>query len=171
MMCAGQGTYILCSKGLQAQYSSSKQYTTHHRAASIRIEKNKKWCCNIFMCVLTEGKGVCWAKKKRRVKNMLRVMTVLVRRQLVWGPDVALGQVGRMFRQFLIFQGCSAFQQVLICRPPCTYQFLILISSSSSAQMLTCKFLNSSKSQSEILNYQILDNCRVLYTPIKAIKS
>ena len=29
--------------------------------------------------------------------------------------------------------------------------------------MLTCKFLNSSKSQCEILNYQILNNCRVLY--------
>ena len=92
---------------------------------------------------------------------MFPVMTVLVRRQLGWGPDVVLGQVGRMFGQFLIFQGCSAFQQILICRPPCTSQFLIPISSSSSAQMLTCKFLNSSKSQSEILNYQILNNSRV----------
>ena len=83
---------------------------------------------------------------------MLPVMTVLVRRQLGWGPDVALGQIWRVFGQFLIFQGCSALQQILICRPPCTSQFLILISSSSSAQMLTCKFLTSSKSQSEILN-------------------
>ena len=95
------------------------------------------------------------------MKNVLPVMTVLVRRQLGWGPDVALGQVGRMFGQFLISQGCCAFQQILICRPPCTSQFVILISSSNSAQMLTCKFLNSSKSQSETLNYQILD-CRVL---------
>ena len=92
-------------------------------------------------------------------------MTVLVKKQLGWGPDVALGQVGRMLGRFLIFQGCSAFQQILTCRPPCTAQFLItpsIISSSSSTQMLTCKFLNSSKSQSEILNYQILNNCRVL---------
>ena len=88
-------------------------------------------------------------------------MTVVVRGQFGWGPDVALAQVEIMFGQFLIFQGCSAFQQILICRPPCTFQFLVLISS-SSALMLACNFLNSSKSQYEILNYQILNNCRVL---------
>ena len=82
--------------------------------------------------------------------------------EAAWGPDVALGQVGRMFGQFLIFQGCSAFQQILMCRTPCTSQFLNIISSSSSAQVLTCKFLNSSISQSDILNYQMLNNCRVL---------
>ena len=93
---------------------------------------------------------------------MLPVMTVLVRRQLGWGPDVALGQIWRVFGQFLIFQGCSALQQILICRT-CTSQFQIFIFSSSSAQMLTCIFLNSSKSQCEILNYQIVNNCRILY--------
>ena len=118
------------------------------------------------MCMLAEGKGFCLAKKKWKVKNMLPVMTVLVRGQLGWGPDVAFGQVGSMCGQFLIFQGCSAFQQILICRPFCTSQFLILISSSSSAQMLTCKFLNSSKYQYEIRNYQILNNCRVQYTAV-----
>ena len=61
---AGQGTYILCSKGMQAQYSSSKQYTTHHRTASIRNEKHeKKRCCSVFICMLAEGKGFCLAKK------------------------------------------------------------------------------------------------------------
>ena len=39
------------------------------------------------------------------MKNMLPVMTVLVKRQLGWGADVALGQVGRMFGQFLCFSG------------------------------------------------------------------
>ena len=76
------------------------------------------------------------------------VMTDLVKRQRRWGPDVALGQVGRMFGQLLILRGCSALQQILIYRPPCTSQFLIPISSSSSAQMLTCEFSNSSKSHS-----------------------
>ena len=94
---------------------------------------------------------------------MSPVMTVLVKKQLGWGPDVALGQVGRMFVQFLLFQACSAFRQILICRPPGTSQLLILISSSSSAQMLTFIFLDPSKSQPEIFNYQILNNCRVLY--------
>ena len=42
-------------------------------------------------------------------------------------------------------------------------RFLILISSSSSAQMLTCKYLNFKKSQAEILNYEIINMCRVLY--------
>ena len=60
--------------------------------------------------------------------------------EAAWGPDVALGQVGRMFGQFLIFQGCSAFQQILICRPPCTSQFLIFISSSSSHKCLPVNY-------------------------------
>ena len=87
--------------------------------------------------MLAEGKGFCLAEKIMKNENMLPVKTVLVRRQLGWESDVALGQVGRMFGQ-------------------------CLISSSSSAQMITCKFLNSSKSQSEILNYQILHSSRVL---------
>ena len=106
---AGQGSYILCSKGLQAQqYSSSKQYTTtHHRAASIRIQrkKMKKWCCNIFCLRACRGKGILFREKKMRNENMLPVMTVLVRRRLGSGPDVALGQVGRMFGQFSYFSG------------------------------------------------------------------
>ena len=87
--------------------------------------------------MLAEGKGFCLAKIKIKMKSMLPVMTVLVRRQLDWGPDVALGKVGRKFGQFLISQVCSAFQQILIYRPPCTSQFQILVLSSSSAQMLT----------------------------------
>ena len=123
MQCsAGQGTYILCSKGLQAQYSSSKQYTTHYRDASIRIEKTEKWCCNIFICMLA---GILFGEKNLKNGDGLGDM------QLGWGPELALGQDGRMFGQFQICQGCSAFQQILICRPPCNSQFLILIVSSS----------------------------------------
>ena len=75
---------------------------------------------------------------------------------------MALRQVERMLQQFFLSQGCSAFQQILICRPRFTSQSLILISPSSSAQMLTYKFLNSSKSQCETLSYQILSCCPVL---------
>ena len=51
-------------------------------------------------------------------KNTLPVTTVLVRRQLGWESDVALGQVGRMFGQCPIFQGFNALQQILMCRSP-----------------------------------------------------
>ena len=54
--------------------------------------------------MLAQGKGLYLAKKMK-MKNTLPVMTVSVRGQLVWGPDVALGQVGKVFGQFLICQG------------------------------------------------------------------
>ena len=53
-------------------------------------------------------------EKKMRNENMLPVMTVLVRRRLGSGPDVALGQVGRMFGQFSYFSGVQ-------CIPACSY--------------------------------------------------
>ena len=57
-------------------------------------------------------------------------LTVVLHRSLVanlmrpWG----------VFEQFLILLRCSAFSQILLCRPPCISRFLII--SSSSAQML-----------------------------------
>ena len=122
-------------------------------------KKMKKWCCNIFICMLAEGKGFCLAKNKWKMKNV--TCDDGFGEKAAWGPDVALGQVGRMFGQFLIFQGCSALRQILIYRSPFTSQFLIIISSSKSAQMLTCVFLNFLISQSDIINYQILKCCRV----------
>ena len=51
------------------------------------------------------GEGFIYLAKKMKMKNTLPVMTVSMRGQLVWGPDVALGQVGKVFGQFLICQG------------------------------------------------------------------
>ena len=45
-------------------------------------------------------------------------MTVSVRGQLVWGPDVALGQVGKVFGQFLICQGEQGIPAVSYLRIP-----------------------------------------------------
>ena len=63
--CAGHGTYILYSKGLQAQYSSSKQYT-HHRAASIRIEKNKKMVLQYFYLHACREEGILFGEKNEK---------------------------------------------------------------------------------------------------------
>ena len=43
---------------------------------------------------------------------------------------------------------------------PISYFYFLL----EFTQMLTCKLLNSSKSQSEILSYQIINNCRMYYS-------
>ena len=122
--------------------ASSTLPTTALLLSATKNMKKKGVAVFLFAC-LQRGRDFVWRKNKWKKKIMLPVMTVLVRRQLGWGPDVALGQVGRMFGQFLIFQGCSAFQQILICRRPCASQFPIIVSSSSLAQMLTRKFLNS----------------------------
>ena len=61
----GQGNYIFCSKGLQAQYSSSKQHTTHHRAASIRIDKNEKMVLQSFFLHACR-EGILFIKNKMK---------------------------------------------------------------------------------------------------------
>ena len=109
-----------------------------------------------------KGEGILFGEKTRK-KNPSPVRTVLERRQLGYVGACLMWPWGE-FGRFLIFQGCSVFSQILACRPPCTSQVLSLVSSSSSAQMLTCKILKFRKSQSDILNCQILKCCRVLYT-------
>ena len=52
---------------------------------------------------------------------------------------------------FLTNPGCSACWQTVICRPPCTSRFPVIIFS-NSARMLSCKFSNFAKSQTDILN-------------------
>ena len=81
------------------------------------------------------------------------VKAVLEGRQLGWG---LMGPRG-MFGHFLIFQGCGIFSLILACRHLCTSQFQIIISSSRSPQMLTCKFFDFRKFQSDISKC-----CRVL---------
>ena len=62
---ASQGTYILCSEGLQAQYSSSKQYITHHRAASRSAsKKNEKMALRCFYLHGCRGEGNIFLEKK-----------------------------------------------------------------------------------------------------------
>ena len=66
-------------------------------------------------------------------------MTVLVRRQLGWGPDVALGQVWRMFGQFFIFQGCIPADSYLptpLHFPICSSYFLLEFSTNAYLQSL-----------------------------------
>ena len=54
---------------------------------------------------------------------------------------------------------CSAYWQFFICRPHCKSRFLILISSSNSAQMLSCKFVNSCVYEGTFLENLLLKNC------------
>ena len=69
-----------------------------------------------------------------------------------------------VFGRILIPLICIAFWQILTCQPSCISRFLIYISSSASAQMLTYKFLNFHKFQTDIFNCEILNMCRALYT-------
>ena len=78
--------------------------------------------------------------------------TVLERRCLDWGPDVALAGVWAVSYSS---DAHSAIWQTLTCRLPCTPRLLILISSSWSAQMLACKFLNFCKSQADVMSNKI----------------
>ena len=59
--------------------------------------------------------------------------------------------------QFLALLGCSALWQIMICRSLAVPQVLILTSSTSSAQMLSCIFLNFVNSQPQIPIDQVLD--------------
>ena len=101
----------------------------------------------VFAC-FQGGKGSFLAVFKK--KKIRQLNSILEGRQLGWERLMWPREV---FGQFFILPGWSAFSR-----------FLILMSSSSSAQMLTCKCLNFQNSQAEILNYEILNMCRVLYT-------
>ena len=64
--------------------------------------------------------------------------------------------------QFLILLGCSAMWQILISRSLVIPHVLILIPTSSSAQMLSFRLLTFAKSQPQFFYYHILHVCRVL---------
>ena len=115
--------------------------------------------------MLAEGKGFCLAKNMEKTSP---VRTVLERRHLGWGPGVALGDL-RADSHFSGIQLELEFRQILTCRPLCTSQFIIIISSASSARTLTRTFFNFPKSRPEVIYCQILKCCCVLYEVHKSI--
>ena len=113
------------------------------------------------ICMLERMDGINVGEKKKKK---------ILKRSQLWGRFWRKGSlVGSQMwpwgasGQFLILRYCSAYWQFLICRTPCASWFLILISSATSARILSPKFLKLAKTQPHILNYQILDVCRVLY--------
>ena len=124
----------------------------------------KKWW-NINICMLEEGTGFVLAKNVQKSwKNVSCEVHFGEKRQLGWEPHVASGGVGAVY----YFSGLQC--KVANSYPPIPCNF----SSSTSyflhefTQMLNCKFVKFAKSQPQILNYQILNNCRVLYTSKKS---
>ena len=112
-------------------------------------KKWNKWCRYIWYlhAWLKRGRHLFWRKQKKT--KILGNPKIMKKSQLwgqLWTETSLVGSLmwpWEVFGQLLILLGCSAFWQILICRPPCTSRFLILISSSNSAQMLSLKFLNS----------------------------
>ena len=72
-------------------------------------------------------------------------MRSILERSLVW-PWGVFGQC------LVIITGYSAIRQGFICRSHVNHEVLILIFSSNSAQMVSCRFLNFAKSQPQIHN-------------------
>ena len=107
----------------------------------------RKNCVTIFgICMLSGGKGTIFGRWFYSPKYSSFEFHFGGETAWLVAPDVALRCV---LDSFLFFRAG-------------VYSGKFLISSSSSAQLLTCKCLNFQKLEPQFLNYEFLNMCRVL---------